>query len=129
VNLAAAQLFTEEPEAALQSAAAFEIPFYTLFISALAQFDLGQQSAADEALKTLIDEFAGQRAAYIAAIHAYRGEKDTAFQWLQRAVDERQRTLAMRTEPLYDNLRDDPRWQRVLEQVGLSDQQVAGIEI
>ena len=129
VNLAAAQLFTEEPEAALQSAAAFEIPFYTLFISALAQFDLGQQSAADEALKTLIDEYAGQRAAYIAAIHAYRGEKDTAFQWLQRAVDERQRTLAMRTEPLYDNLRDDPRWQRVLEQVGLSDQQVAGIEI
>ena len=33
------------------------------------------------------------------------------------------------TEPLYDNLRDDPRWQRVLEQLGLSDQQVEDIEV
>ena len=91
--------------------------------------DLGHQTAADNALGALIDEYAGQRAAYIAAIHAYRGEREAAFRWLQQAVDERQRTLAMRTEPLYDNLRDDPRWQRVLEQLGLSDQQVAGIEI
>ena len=66
---------------------------------------------------------------YMAAIHAYRGEKDEAFGFLQQAINEGQRTLAMRTEPLYENLRDDPRWQRVLEQLGLSDQQVAGIEI
>ena len=54
---------------------------------------------------------------------------DRAALRLQRAIDERQRTLAMRTEPLYENLRDDTRWQRVLEQLGLSDRQVAGIEI
>ena len=129
VNLAVTQLFLEDPEGALESVATIDIPFYVLFIDALAEFDLGRRVAADSALAELSENYANQRAAYIAAIHAYRGEKDDAFQWLQLAIDERQRTLAMRTEPLFDNLRDDPRWQRVLEELGLSDQQVAGIEV
>jgi adenylate cyclase len=129
VNLAVTQLFLEDPEGALDSVATIDIPFYALFIHALAEFDLGRREAADSALAELSENYADQRAVYIAAIHAYRGEKDDAFQWLQRAIDERQRTLAMRTEPLFDNLRDDPRWQRVLEQFGLSDQQVAGIGV
>lgn len=129
VNLAVTQLFLEDPEGALESVATIDIPFYALFIDALAEFDLGRRAASDSALAELSRNYADQRAVYIAAIHAYRGEKDDAFQWLQRAIDERQRTLAMRTEPLFDSVRDDPRWQRVLEQLGLSDQQVAGIEI
>ena len=129
VNLAVTEIFAEDPEAALTTVAALDIPFYVLFINALAHFDLGDRATADAALAALVEEYADQRAAYIAAIHSYRGEPDEAFGWLQRAVDERQRVLAVRTEPLYDNLRDDPRWQRVLERLGLSDQQVAGIEI
>lgn len=129
VNLSVIQLFTEDPEGALQSIAAVEIPFYGLFIGALAHFDLGDQTSADAALATLMEQYGDQRATYIAAIYAYRGNKDDAFNWLQRAVDERQRTLAMRTEPLFENLRDDSRWQPVLTQLGLSDQQIANLEI
>jgi TolB-like protein/Tfp pilus assembly protein PilF len=129
VNLAVSEIFSEDPRAALRSVAALELPFYKLFIEALAHFDLGNTSTADAALLTLIEKYADQRAVYIAAVHAYWGQKDEAFGWLQRAIDERQRTLAMRTEPLYENLRADPRWQRVLEQLGLSDPQVVGIEI
>jgi len=129
INLAAAQLFMEDPELALETIAAAEIPFYRLLIEALAHVDLGHRPEADAALARLTEDFAEQRAAYIAAVHAYRGEIDEAFRWLQRAIEERQRTLALRTEPLYDNLRDDPRWQQALEQLGLSDQQVADIEI
>jgi TolB-like protein/Tfp pilus assembly protein PilF len=129
VNLAVTQIFAENPAAALQTMAEFELPFYRLFIEALARYDLGDLPSADAALATLIDEYGDERAAYIAAIHARRGNEDDAFAWLQRAIDERQRTLAMRTEPLFENLHDDSRWQRVLEQLGLSDQQVAGIEI
>ena len=129
INLAVSQIFAEDPQAALESVAALEIPFYMLFIEALAHFDLGDQPAADAALVTLTEDYADQRAVYIAAIHSYRGQTDEAFRWLQRVIDERQRTLAMRTEPLFEKLHDDPRWQRILEQLGLSDQQVAGIEI
>jgi TolB-like protein/Tfp pilus assembly protein PilF len=129
INLAVTQIFVEEPETALETVAELEIPFYILFVEALAYFDLGDRASADAALASLTEYYAEQRAVYVAAIHSYRGERDKAFVLLQRAIDERQRTLAMRTEPLYENLRDDPRWQRVLEQLGLSDQQVAGIEI
>lgn len=129
LNLAVSEIFAEDPGAALQSIAALDIPFYVLFVEALARFDLQDRATADRALAALIDEYANQRAAYIAAIYSYRGEKDEAFGWLQRAIDERQRTLAMRTEPLYENLHDDPRWPHILERLGLSDQQVAGIEI
>jgi TolB-like protein/Tfp pilus assembly protein PilF len=129
VNLAAAQLFAENPAATLEIAESFDIDFYRLFFSALALFDLGRDAEANEALSSLTADFATMRAAYIAAIHAYRGETDEAFRWLQRAVDERQRVLSLRTEPLFESLRGDPRWIRILEQLGLSDAQVAGIEI
>ncbi|MEJ2297570.1 MAG: tetratricopeptide repeat protein, partial [Woeseiaceae bacterium] len=56
VNLAVTQVFAEDPEGALQSVAALEIPFYLLFVDALARFDLGDRPAADAALATLIDE-------------------------------------------------------------------------
>jgi TolB-like protein/Tfp pilus assembly protein PilF len=129
VNLAVVQLFMEDPSGALETVASVERPFYAAFIAALANFDLGRPSLANSALATMIEDYADQRAIYIAAVHAYRGQKEEAFRWLQKAIDERQRTLAMRTDPLFDNLHEDPRWQRVLEQLGLSDQQVAGIEI
>jgi TolB-like protein/Tfp pilus assembly protein PilF len=129
VNLAAAQIFMEDPQGALNTVAEAGIPLYMLFVDALAHYDLGHKSEAEAALARLIDDHADQQAAYIAAVYAYRQEVDEAFRWLQRAIDERQRTLAVRTEPLYENLRDDARWQRVLEQLGLSDRQVADIEI
>ncbi|MGI9225039.1 MAG: tetratricopeptide repeat protein, partial [Woeseiaceae bacterium] len=129
VNLAAAQLFAENPAATLELAESFNIAFYRLFFSALAFFDLDRHSEANAALSSLITDFATQRAAYIAAIYAYRGENDEAFQWLQRAIDERQRVPSMRTEPLFESLRDDPRWVRILEHLGLSDAQVAGIDV
>jgi tetratricopeptide (TPR) repeat protein len=129
VNLAAAQLFAENPAATLEIAGSIDIDFYRLFFLALALSDLGRNAEANEALSSLTADFATMRAAYIAAAHAYRGETDEAFRWLQRAIDERQRVLSMRTEPLFESLRDDPRWLRILEQLGLSDAQVAGIDI
>jgi TolB-like protein/Tfp pilus assembly protein PilF len=129
VNLAAAQLFAENPAATLEIAESFDIDFYRLFFTALALSDLGRDADANDALSSLTADFATMRAAYIAAIHAYRGETDEAFLWLQRAIDERQRVLSMRTEPLFESLRNDPRWIRILEQLGLSDAQVADIDI
>jgi adenylate cyclase len=129
VNLAAAQLFAENPAATLELAESLDITFYRLLLSALAFSDLGRHAEADAALSVLTTDFATQRAGHIAAVYAYRGKSDEAFRWLQRAIDERQRLLGMRTEPLFGSLHDDPRWMRILEQLGLSDAQVAGIDV
>ncbi len=55
----------------------------------------------------------------IAMVHAYRGELDEAFTWLDRAIDRRDTALTLILgDPFLDNLRDDPRFDAVLERLG-----------
>ncbi len=55
----------------------------------------------------------------IAMVHAYRGELDEAFTWLDRAIDRRDTSLTnILGDPFVDNLRDDPRFDAVLERLG-----------
>lgn len=63
-----------------------------------------------------------QTSPYIVAIcYALLGEKDTAFQWLQKAADQQQSDLAsIKIEPSFDVLRNDPRFAELLRRVGLA---------
>jgi len=57
----------------------------------------------------------------IAGVYAILGEKDMAFEWLDRAVEDRTSTLAENlNEPLFDGFRTDSRFPRILERIGLS---------
>lgn len=48
------------------------------------------------------------------------GEKDQAFEWLQKAYEERSSYLLyLKVQPLYDNLRADPRFTELLKKMGL----------
>ena len=48
------------------------------------------------------------------------GEKEQAFAWLNKAVQERNAfVLVVKVNPIYDNLRDDPRFQDLLRRAGL----------
>jgi tetratricopeptide (TPR) repeat protein len=64
-----------------------------------------------------------KRGEYVAAAefaYAYTrlGDKDKALAWIDKAVDERTRyPLELRVNPLYDWLRDDPRFQASLKRV------------
>jgi cell division inhibitor SulA len=56
----------------------------------------------------------------IADAHAYRGEIDSAFEWLEHAYDNRDSGLTqLLLDPLLANLRDDPRWEPLLDKMGL----------
>jgi len=59
-------------------------------------------------------------ALWIAAIHAQLGENDSAFEWLERAVPERQPfTSSLRTHPLFAGLRSDPRFEQFVKRIGV----------
>jgi hypothetical protein len=62
-------------------------------------------------------------------VHAFRGEIDDAFEWLEKdyATAGAAGWGEWRLMLLYDNLRDDPRWPKFLEKVGVSDEQLAAI--
>ena len=56
----------------------------------------------------------------IAELHARLGEKDQAFEWLEKAYAERSDNLLRLKEELgFDNLRSDPRYADLLRRIGL----------
>jgi serine/threonine protein kinase/Tfp pilus assembly protein PilF len=56
-----------------------------------------------------------------AGLYVTLGEKDSAFEWLDKAYNDRRGWLAyLRIEPLLDGLRRDPRFDRLLERMRLT---------
>jgi tetratricopeptide (TPR) repeat protein len=57
----------------------------------------------------------------VAAIHLALGEKEQAFEWLERACEERDAWLVwLKVDPVIDDLRSDPRVQELLQRIGLT---------
>lgn len=83
---------------------------------------LGNAAASSEQLQRL-REMLPQRyvpPVYFAFIHAMRNELDDAFDWLERAFDERSSYLIfLRLQPALHNLRSDPRYFALVRRVGV----------
>jgi TolB-like protein len=75
---------------------------------------------SDSALATLISKFQKESPYVIATVYGYRGQADQAFAWLNRALAERDTTLpGIKSDPLFRNLRRDPRYAALLQKAGL----------
>jgi TolB-like protein/Tfp pilus assembly protein PilF len=82
----------------------------------------GRDAESRAALRALVEKDADGSAYQIALGHAYRGETDLSFEWLERAYRQRDPGLSiMKVEPTLRGLHDDPRWQPFLEKMGLAD--------
>jgi eukaryotic-like serine/threonine-protein kinase len=83
----------------------------------------GRRSEALAILRGLEDRYARReaRGALIAYVYAGLGDKDLAFQWLERDFQERSGVLAgsMIFHPYLDPLRGDPRYRDLLRRMGL----------
>jgi len=56
----------------------------------------------------------------IASIYGALGDKDQAFMWLKRAGEQRDSSmLRIRVDPVFDKIRSDPRYDKLLESVNL----------
>ncbi len=85
---------------------------------ALAQHTLGHDEDSREALVALS---ADEQASYgIAEVYAWRGERDRAFEWLEKAYAQSQIALtAMGIDPLMRSLHGDPRFAVLLRKLNL----------
>ena len=112
----------DEAAAAAQNDAA---EYAKLLVVATARWGQRRIPEADAALAQLTESFADTAAYQIAEVHAYRGDKDRAFEWLERARRQRDAGLAsLRKDPLLSNLREDSRWNTFLRTMGLTDDQL-----
>jgi serine/threonine protein kinase len=81
---------------------------------------MGRKAESSATLNELETKYAASAAYNIAYLHAYRGEVDIAFKWLDRAYRQHDTGLPeIRTDPYFRNLREDPRYQAVLVKMKL----------
>jgi len=90
---------------------------------ALAWHALGRRKESDAALKESTDKYADTMAYQIAEVHAFRGEEDEAFVWLERAYRQRDAGLpcCLKTDPLLKNVKTDPRHAELLRRMKLPE--------
>ena len=90
--------------------------------AAFAEFSLGHREASNAALAELTKNHADGLAYQIAEIHAWRGETDQAFEWLNRAYAQHDGGLAtLKFSPFIASLRRDPRYAALLKKMGLPE--------
>jgi tetratricopeptide (TPR) repeat protein len=87
---------------------------------ALAYHAAGKKKEAEDALAAFIEKYQDVAAFQVAEIYAYLGEKDKAFEWLERAYKQRDAGLSeMKGDPLLRNLESDPRYTAFLKKMKL----------
>lgn len=62
----------------------------------------------------------GRSSFFLAAAHSRLGEKDMAFEWLEKALQERVGLLIyLQVHPMFDELREDPRFEALAKRIGI----------
>jgi len=122
-SLGIARLYLGQFAAALESMQSEPNENYKLGGLAVVYWAMGRRAESTAALKSLSDRFATVDAYGIAVVHAYRGEIDDAFRWLERAYrGHEQGMLLVKTDPLLRNLHADPRFKALLSRMKLTEQ-------
>jgi serine/threonine-protein kinase len=93
---------------------------FRLVAIALAEHVLGRPAESERALAEVKRRAASVAAYQIAQVYAFRGERERALEWLERAWDQRDPGLAgILLEPMFQSLRGEPRFTTLLRKLRL----------
>jgi serine/threonine-protein kinase len=93
-------------------------PGYSQYGIAIAEHTLGHAAASRAALDELTAHYSAGFAFQIAQVHAWRGENDAAFEWLERAYAQHDPgLLRIRHYPHLKSLAGDPRYAAMLRKL------------
>ncbi len=97
--------------------------------SALALYALGREEEFQAGLAELVNRWGDNWPSEVAHVFAYIGDADSAFQWLDKAVRQKEEGLIEQVfYPLYQGLHADQRWELFLKNLGCSSEQLNAIE-
>jgi Flp pilus assembly protein TadD len=120
-----AYLYEGKYAEAVAAAKSESAAFARMLVSAAGLWGLGKVAEANTELGQLIKEESDVAAYQIAEVYSFRGEKDQAFAWLERAHRQRDAGLAVYpNDAFFDSLRSDPRWAAFQRSMGLADDQL-----
>jgi TolB-like protein/serine/threonine protein kinase len=107
-------------EEALSEIAAERHIGYRVWALSIAHWTLGHQDESDAAL-TEMRRSPGTNAYYVAELYAIRGNKNLAFEWLNRACGEHQSGCeTLKIDRFLRGLRDDPRYNALVAKMKLN---------
>jgi serine/threonine-protein kinase len=120
--LAITRLWQGRKDDAIAIAAEETHPVFRCLASAVIHHELGAVAQCEAVLEALTREFAWTAAYQIAEIHAYRGDADQTFAWLEQAYSQKDPgTLMVATDPFFHAMRSDPRWEPFVGRLGLAE--------
>jgi TolB-like protein/Flp pilus assembly protein TadD len=81
----------------------------------------GKRAQAQSILAKLLDKSVrgAVHPLHVAQIYIGLGDRDRAFEWLSKAVDQHEISLSLKTDPMFDPLRADPRFAGLLRRMKL----------
>jgi tetratricopeptide (TPR) repeat protein len=120
INVGLALLYRGDPAAALTEFKRENNPMEQATGLALAYYALGRATDSNTALERLITGGADKYAYEVAEVYAYRGERDDALKWLERAYVQKDGTLKwIARDPTMAKLASDPRYKVFLGKLKL----------
>ena len=94
--------------------------FWKLYGKCMVVYAMGNKTEANTLLKEFVDTYGSDSWPNIASVYAFRGERDEAFKWLDKAYENRDgSTLEILNYPEFENLWGDPRWNAFLDKLKL----------
>jgi TolB-like protein len=95
---------------------------YYLMVTAMANHTLGHSTESQRALDEFIRQGAKSLAYQIGGVYAWRGERDKAFEWLDRALRQRDGGLTyIKHDRILASLHGDPRYHALLRELKLPE--------
>jgi hypothetical protein len=115
-----AELERRQPRPALAIFDAIRDEPLRLAGQAMARHDMRHAAESQLALETLLAHHGDIAAYQIAQVYAWRGQPEEAFQWLDRALVQRDGGLPdVKYDPAFRSLRTDERFDALLDKLGL----------
>lgn len=100
-------------------------PLYAMYLAGAGRLEDAREQLTEEALD--VSRADHDSAYWVAQTFALLGEKDAAFKWLNKSVK-----LGNQNRPFFerdkrlDSMRDDPRWQELMEKMKKNGDQDSG---
>jgi len=122
VYLAKTLLAESKPEAAIAVMMQESDEHERLLMLSMAHRAAHRDTEAERELKTYIEKFAGSDPYWVAMAYAQRGDNDLAFQWLDRAYQQRDSSLPeILGEHMFKPIATDPRYKAFLHKMKLPE--------
>jgi TolB-like protein len=121
-NLGELYLLENQPEQALAAYRQTGIEVYSLSGQAKAEYSLRHVEVSRRVLEQLIAKYGKSGLLLIAEVYAWRGEKDQAFEWAERAYEQRDDGITwLKIDNYFRSLRGDPRYKALLRKMNLPE--------